>query len=125
MPILPILFTEKLDKGIDIENKNCRSSASMDQSSLCFVSEPIPTGGIPNFWCEGAPTSRLRRQSRKGFLTISLKPDHYRPQGEGNVFTGVYLSTIGLMATRSLLGLVTTREVHILLECFLVSNTYE
>ena len=30
----------------------------------------------------------------------------YRPQGEGNVFTGVCLSIISLMATRSLLGLV-------------------
>ena len=35
---------------------------------------------------------------------------------EGNVFTGVYLSAIGLMATRSLLILVTTRSVRILLE---------
>ena len=35
---------------------------------------------------------------------------------EGNVFTGVCLSTIGLMDTGSLLGLV----VCILLECFLV-----
>ena len=43
----------------------------------------------------------------------------YRSQGEGNVFTGVCLSTIGLMATRSLLGL-SARSVRILLECFLV-----
>ena len=39
---------------------------------------------------------------------------------EGNVFTGVCLSTIGLMATRSLLGPVTVRSVRILLKCFLV-----
>ena len=38
---------------------------------------------------------------------------------EGNVFTGVCLSTIGLIDTRSLLGL-TARSVRILLECFLV-----
>ena len=44
----------------------------------------------------------------------------YRPQGEGNVFTGVCLSTIGLLANRSLLDLVTARSVRILLECFLV-----
>ena len=44
----------------------------------------------------------------------------YRPQGEGNVSTGVCLSTIGLMATRSVLGHVTARSVRILLECFLV-----
>ena len=31
---------------------------------------------------------------------------NYQPQGEGNVFTGVCLFTIGLMATRSLLVLV-------------------
>ena len=39
---------------------------------------------------------------------------------EGNVFTGVYLSTIGLMDTGSLLGFVMAQSVHILLECFLV-----
>ena len=39
---------------------------------------------------------------------------------EGNVFTGVCLSTIGLMDTGSLLGLVMARSVRILLECFLV-----
>ena len=37
-----------------------------------------------------------------------------------NVFTGVCLSTIGLMATHSLLCLVTAWSVCILLECFLV-----
>ena len=36
---------------------------------------------------------------------------------EGNVFTGVCLSTIGLTAS----GLLTARSVRILLECFLVS----
>ena len=44
----------------------------------------------------------------------------YRPQGKGNVFTGVCLSTIGLMVIRSLLVLVTARSIRILLECFLV-----
>ena len=39
---------------------------------------------------------------------------------KGNVFTVVCLSTIGLMDTDSLLGLVTARSVRILLECFLV-----
>ena len=43
-----------------------------------------------------------------------------RLQGEGNVFTGVCLYTIGHMATRSLLILVTVWSVHILLGCFLV-----
>ena len=32
--------------------------------------------------------------------------DNYRPQGEGNVFTSVCLSTMGLMTTWSLLSLV-------------------
>ena len=41
---------------------------------------------------------------------------------EGNVFTGVCLSTISLMATSSLLGLVTAQSVRILLECFLVTE---
>ena len=41
---------------------------------------------------------------------------------QGYIFTGVYLSTIGLMDTGSLLGLVTVRSVRILLECFLVCN---
>ena len=36
--------------------------------------------------------------------------------------TSVILSTIGLMAIRSLLILVTARSVRILLECFLVMN---
>ena len=51
-------------------------------------------------------------QEKHSFLTSS--------QGEGNVFTGVSLSTIGLVATRSLLGLVTAQSIRILLECFLV-----
>ena len=38
---------------------------------------------------------------------------------KGNVFTGVCLFTISLMATRSLLILVTVQSVHILLEFFL------
>ena len=46
----------------------------------------------------------------------------YRLLGEGNVFTGVCLSTIDLMVTRSLLGLVTAWSVCILLECFLVTR---
>ena len=37
-----------------------------------------------------------------------------------HVFTGVCLSTIGLVDTGSLLGHVTARLVRILLECFLV-----
>ena len=42
------------------------------------------------------------------FPQFSLdSPNFYRPQGEGNIFIGVCLSTIGLMATRSLLILVT------------------
>ena len=41
---------------------------------------------------------------------------------EGNVFTGVCLSTIGLMDTDSLPGLVTTRSYR--LECFLVAVCY-
>ena len=40
---------------------------------------------------------------------------------EGNVFTGVCLSTVSLMTTWPLLILVTARSVHILLECFLVT----
>ena len=48
----------------------------------------------------------------------------YRPQGEGNVFTGVCLSTIGLIATRSLLGLVVARSARILLEFFLVNELF-
>ena len=49
----------------------------------------------------------------------SVRVRCYRPQGEGNVFAGVSLSTINLVATRSLLGL-TARSVRILLECFFV-----
>ena len=45
-----------------------------------------------------------------------------RTAREGNIFTGVCLSTIGLMDTGSLLGLVTARSVRILLECFLVET---
>ena len=40
---------------------------------------------------------------------------------EGNVFTGVCLSTIGLLAIRSLFGLAMARSVRILLECCLVN----
>ena len=38
---------------------------------------------------------------------------------EGNVFTLVCLSTIGLLAIRSLVILVMARSVRVLLECFL------
>ena len=40
--------------------------------------------------------------------------NYYRPQAEGNV------STIGLMTTRSLIGLVTALSVRILVECCVV-----
>ena len=43
---------------------------------------------------------------------------------EGSVFTGVCLSTIGLMDIGSLLGLVMVRSVHILLECFFVQHCW-
>ena len=43
---------------------------------------------------------------------------------EGNVFTGVCLSKIGLTDTGSLLGLVMVRSVGILLECFLVGYVF-
>ena len=56
----------------------------------------------------------------RGAQSWSKFSHFYRPQGEGNVFTGVRLSTIGLMATRSLLGLITALSLRILLECFLV-----
>ena len=50
-------------------------------------------------------------------------PEPYcRPQG--NFFTGVCLCTIGLMATRLLLGLVMAGSVRILLECFLFMRYY-
>ena len=39
---------------------------------------------------------------------------------EGNVFTGVWLSTIDLIASWSLLILITARSARIPLECFLV-----
>ena len=49
--------------------------------------------------------------------------DYYRPQGKV-MFSqaSVILSTIDLMATRSLLILATARSVSILLECFLVED---
>ena len=46
----------------------------------------------------------------------------YRPQKEGNVFTGVSLSITGLMVIHSLFGLFTVRSLHILLECSLVNK---
>ena len=49
-----------------------------------------------------------------------MRPDLLPTAREGNIFTGVCLSTIGVMATRSPLILVTARSVLILLECFLV-----
>ena len=58
------------------------------------------------------------------FLFLLLCIFLYRPQGEGYVFTGVCLSTIGLMAIRPMLGLVTVWLVRILLEGFLVLFYY-
>ena len=55
------------------------------------------------------------------FCTAGHQKYFYRPQEEGSVFTGVCLSTLGLMTTRSLLSLVMGRSVRILLECFLVA----
>ena len=50
---------------------------------------------------------------------------HYRLQGKV-MFSeaSVILSTIGLMATRSLLILVTAQSIRILLECFLVTTLF-
>ena len=74
--------------------------------------------------CQFFSILHLRLLCVPGPLTRQGLKYYYRPQGEGNVFTGVCLSTIGLMATRSLLILVTARSVCILLECFLVTNHY-
>ena len=62
--------------------------------------------------------------SFQNVFVVYLKGIHpYLPTArEGNVFTGVCLSTIGLMDTGSVLGLVTARSVRILLECFLVET---
>ena len=55
------------------------------------------------------------------FLKISTTNQLFLPTArEGNVFTGVCLSTIGLMDTGSLPSLVTARSERILLEYFLV-----
>ena len=64
---------------------------------------------------------RVRNINRK----IDESVTRFLPIGrEGNVFTGVCLSTIGLMDTGSLLGLVAARSVRILLECFLVGINF-
>ena len=55
---------------------------------------------------------------------LNLRSHIYRPQGKGNVFTVVCLSTISLTDTGSLLGLVMARLVRILQECFLVIRGY-
>ena len=62
--------------------------------------------------------------SFQNVFVVYLKGIHpYLPTTrEGNVFTDVCLSTIGLIDTGSLLGLVTARSVRILLECFLVET---
>ena len=50
---------------------------------------------------------------------VDVYENFYQPQEEGNVFASVCLSTIGLMATLSLLVLVTVRSVRtLLLSCF-------
>ena len=55
-------------------------------------------------------------------FTIIEKKEVFLPTAkEGNIFTGVCLSTIGLMDIGSLLGLVTAQSVLTLLECFLVN----
>ena len=66
--------------------------------------------------------SSLMCISREVNLSVKAQtgPTGYQPQGEANVLTGVCLSTVGLMATRSLIGLVTARLVRLLLECFLI-----
>ena len=71
--------------------------------------------------CSGTPLLAIQFEF---FFTV----DEYAPLShcmlptarEGNVFTGVCLSTIGLMHAGSLQGLVTARSVRILLESFLV-----
>ena len=64
-------------------------------------------------------TSPLGLKARVGSLI--RKVTLFLPTArEGNVFTGVCLSTISIMVTDLLLGLVTARSVRILLGCFLV-----
>ena len=57
-------------------------------------------------------------------INISIIIACCRLQWKGTVFTCVGLFTIGLMATGSLLILVTVRSVRILLECFLVRESF-
>ena len=79
------------------------------------------------------PYHGYRTQHKSVLVSVSVQYEHlhtilcspFLPTArEGNVFTGVGLSTIGLIDTGSLLGLVTARSVRILLECFLVIGVY-
>ena len=65
--------------------------------------------------------SELIRQKTIKKINVVRKLLSLPTEREGNVFTGVCLSTIGLMDTGSLLGLVMAWSVRILLECFLVN----
>ena len=61
------------------------------------------------------------RYLQKAIMGFDIEQVVYLPTArEGNVFTGVCLSTIRLMDTGLLLDLVTARSVRILLKCFLV-----
>ena len=61
------------------------------------------------------------RYLQKAIMGFDIEQVVYLPTArEGNVFTGVCLSTIRLMDTGLLLDLVTARSVRIRLKCFLI-----
>ena len=78
---------------------------------MVFVNRPLTIGGADWFVQVIEEASDRIKHTNTAYLPTAR---------EGNVFTDVCLSTTGLMNTGSLLGLVTTRSVRILLECFLV-----
>ena len=62
----------------------------------------------------------VNRTKYKPNFNVFTKVAYLPTARQGNVFTGVCLSTIVLMNTGSLLGLVMAWSVRILLECLLV-----
>ena len=102
------VFTKKeLEKAPLMEPEQFKPPATWNETQLQGDQEQLVMGS-------------MQRIADKVTLIYSLLPT----AREGNVITGVYLSTIGLVATLSLLDLVTARSVGILLECCLVLVTY-
>ena len=99
---------------------------------MCILHTSSFEGVYPYWWLIEIPhwfkvtyfTKMLGSLTKRGEKNSHQFVSSIPTSREGHVFTGVCLSTIGLMNTASVLCLIMARSLCILLECFLIHSDF-